>query len=144
MKIDFKKLFPRNTDTEVLDIIRKVSIQQQSENVPDEEIATDVINFLVDHFKLEDSIKVQEYNSIISHNINKLSLNKKWLNLFNVSKHALEESVETKEKSMDNYSLGLKLRYQILNSGLSELKGVFNKEWLKKNYSDIYDKIEKE
>ena len=44
----------------------------------------------------------------------------------------------------EDFDIGLDLKNQIIQSGLSELKGVFNKDWLKDNYPFLYDKIENE
>ena len=140
--IDFEKIFPHKTGNEILDILRDVSVEQQSNNVPSEKTAKEIIEFMINEIKFQDTVKVKECHNVINDNIKKLYMYGKWLDLFSVSKIALERSIDTKKKVKEHFDIGLDLRNQIMQSGVSELKGVFNKDWLKENYPSLYDKIE--
>jgi len=142
--IDFEKIFPNKTGNEILDILRRVSVRQQSNGVPSEKIAKEIIEFMINDIKFQDTVKVKECHDNINDNIKKLYMYGKWLDLFDVSIKALKRSIDTKKKVKEDFDIGLDLKNQIIQSGLSELKGVFNKDWLKDNYPSLYDKIEKD
>ena len=142
--IDFEKIFPNKTGNEILDIIRDVSIKQQSNNVPSEKTAKEIIEFMINEIKFQDNLKIKECHNVINDNIKKLCMYGKWLDLFGVSMTALKRSIDTKKKVKEGFDIGLDLKNQIMQSGLSELKGIFNKDWLKYNYPSLYDKIEKD
>ena len=99
--IDFEKIFPNKTGNEILDIIRDVSIKQQSDNVPGEKIAKElpipVIGIGAGN-KVDGQVLVSHDMLGISQDFSPRFL-RRYLNLFDEIKGAVETYIKDVKNS---------------------------------------------
>ena len=141
--MDYNILFETTYNNEILNICKDIALKQQKEGVSEEKINAELIMFLSDQIIQNDSDKLRKYQSKVYNNIEKIKRMKNWATLHGISKHALESCIDCAGDELKKYKTGMDLRYKILSSGLNELKGVFNEEWIKENYEELYNSLKK-
>ena len=142
--MDYEKIFSDIGNNEVLNIIKNVSLSQSKIDIPEDYINEEIISFLVSQIKIEETQTTYDTQKRISNDIDKLKEIKNWVSLYNISKYVMEKCLETikKDEFINDHiinTMGIEVKNFVLNASVTKLKGVFNEEWLKENYKDVYD-----